>query len=247
MIPPRPVSILLGENCRNYTQTEQGDYVSTYSQLFRADAQLPRVLKAWSDSNDETTDALSITSIACSLGAEPASMLAHVKNSNFLGKVSLTGVDIDPRVLVCAEQGQYQLDPGSYLPQDTAEIVAELRTYGLDVSHNPESEEPPTVNARPLFDKYEAQFVEIDVIATPPPPGNIMLCNNLLYHLSLDSADKILQNAAKSLETGDIISLGTNNSLSRESWQQIVCDKLDLGLTPILYNKDVPFAFQKTS
>lgn len=244
----------------------QAGEIPTYTALFRADARLEPVLDIALQSYREHQDGkpLTVLSVGSSYGAEVDTVLAYATQcAPDLGKISLIGVDINPRAIQQAEYGKYiasqalvRTSEGWVVKLDLAEYL-----YMFDVVHDPEDVTKYSIDSTGLRSQHDVHFLRADLSrdAVELPQADLILCNNLLFHLSPEKAEQLVWGMTKHLAAGGVMSFGANprqglmNSNSYDAadysaWRIHMAEKLaNTGIDPVLYDvrRKVPFVFQR--
>ncbi len=223
--------------------------VPTISHLFRNEIALDTVLKFGLESYQAGPQAepFHVMSIGCSFGAEVDSALAYLThNVPELGAVSATGIDINPHAVEAAKRGKYSTY-ASVLP----EIQDELELYGFTFESGPVGKWAH-ISAEQLRAKHDVTFVEADMrkpTVIDAEPADVVLCNNIFYHLSPDDASDLVLSAADYLANGGIMSweypsggsvltMGMSD-VNYTVWRVQTGQKLARdGILPIAFNSD---------
>jgi chemotaxis methyl-accepting protein methylase len=202
--------------------------------FFRGGSYLPMALRKAMERTGEPT-ALSVVSVACSNGAEVDSLLAlhnnRGKSNGHRGKVVIAGYDINSLALEDARRGLYTLRKPDLSPNLQPQQEQALKGLGFYVSYEPPISYVPGVRAGagvsssnlkadaiPVREGHAVMFTEHDATEPLPvrEPVDLALANNLLYHLSSDTAARIVRNMADVLADRGVLSFG-GSSLSKDS------------------------------
>jgi len=238
----------------------QGE-MPTHSALFRGDTQLPAVLATRLSAEAESP--LRIASIGASFGAEADSALVYaLEMAPRIGRITLTGFDINERTVSQAQRGKYLATVASRrtehgrVPIDLAPLVPML-----DVTPTGEASYGQyVVDTNRMRQQHNVTFAQRDILAEPPTmsPQDIILCNNMLFHLTAEKAEAMLQAMATMLAPGGVLSIGANPKQLRMSgnrdstdyigWRHAMAEKLAVqGIGAVLYDKarKAPFVFRR--
>jgi chemotaxis methyl-accepting protein methylase len=154
------------------------------------------------------TDRIRVWSAGCSSGDEPYSLAIlfhrHAAMSGALsrlGRVRVTGTDIDRRCLVAAEKGEFEEGDFSDTPAD---IRSQYFTAG-----------PPfAVNATI---RSMVQFERRDLLSAPPPtidgPFDLIVCRNVLIYFDRDTQERLFDAFFKALAPNGFLVLGKVETL----------------------------------
>lgn len=227
--------------------------IATYSALFRTDTQLDTVLDLGLESYAEAGlhRPFTVLCVGASYGAEADSALAYLEQAApTIGSVTLRGIDTNGKVVEQAQQAKYtvhiseantlnmfKVDPQ---PGDTERLI--IDTSDLRLRHNV------------AFDKADLTKDELDL-----PLADVVLCNNVLFHLTPEGAEELVNGMTPYLVRGGIMSFGANpaqvrmngnrhDATSYPQWRHQIANKLSQeGIEPVLYDvrRKAPFAFQR--
>lgn len=229
--------------------------VTPYSVIFRPDTRLNEVLGIVLEKTSPT-ELFKVISAGCSFGAEIDSVLGIVQH-NSPRPTAVLGVDVNPEAVRAATTGQYQL---------TATLTAYRRKYdeaGLDFDRTMRdigfTFHPGlhTLDTAELRRKHIVRVEQANLAYGLPTQklAQVVLCNNVLFHLDPETADNIAVNLAGHVAPGGILSLGANPAQTRMegnkgmdylTWLQQIGAKLeDHDMEPVLFSQDVAFAFRQ--
>src|SRR5665213_231146 len=210
--------------------------VPLQTQLFRG-VELNRALEVTYDRNDPG-QRLTVRSAGCSTGAEADSVMALHNSSGFGGQLEVVGYDIHPSAIRHAGRARHYIRSLVDPLQKTGfrDIESILTRYGFDVDFDVTLSLPAEFRQVSPESKGEAEakYCEIDSTAVraphivsfeerdlgerPPPAGaaQLILVNNVLYHLHPDEATLIIRNLTVGLSDNGVISIGgLRNEASR--------------------------------
>ncbi len=220
--------------------------------FFRGGSYLPLAFKFATDRAGEEPD-LSLASVGCSNGAEVDSLLALYNRSGREGIVTATGYDVNPVAIRAAEQGYYRAldwETKLELPQEGA-----LKPYGFATGYEQKGRFVPRfrleVDAQPVRSGHTVNFVEHDGAEPLPVEGtaDLVLANNILYHLTDERAARILYNMGRALSDRGVLALG-NGTFAADSplrTQPLVnMLKREFDLEPVFTNaSETPIIFAR--
>lgn len=236
--------------------------IPTHTTMFRADTQMEHVLELALDSRRSEVDSpLAVLSVGASFGAEADSVLGYyAKSAPDIGKISLLGVDINPRAIELAEQGQYTAESPWIKGAGPLDLVNYLSMF--DVAPVQGSDRTYTIDTTGYRAQHDVSFLAADLVKEKLDiaPADLILCNNLLYHLSPDEAEELVRAMSGHLKVGGVMSFGANagqvsmngnkSETSYPQWRRDMGDKLAVeGIEPILFDtaREAPFVFRKVS
>ena len=156
-------------------------------------------------------DSIRVWSAGCATGEEPLSMAMlfhrHAAVNGMLaqiGRVAITGTDVDADALRGAARG-------CYAEADLAEVGADLRQRYFSV-------EPP-FQASPGIRRM-VRFVQHDLLKDPYPsdPQHVIICRNVLIYFDRDVQQQVVERLRDSLAPGGYLILGKVESLLGASW-----------------------------
>jgi chemotaxis methyl-accepting protein methylase len=256
------------------TLTSRGELpIAVYTQLFRADCDLPTALgEAYVRHLGAST--LSIISAACSIGAEVDSILALHQAAGQNSSLTVNGFDINDEAIRVARSGQYliprllQSDEGLEDMRETLErygFVTDFETIyhggslrnimsGADGYH--------LADANRLRQEHNVTFEVRDLIEarTTGPKADLVLCNNLLYHLQPEPANAVLRNLAAMVKEEGVLSMKGSKKermmgvrrriggMTYGAWLEEAIDFMgnEFGIEPILESpEEVPMLFAR--
>ncbi len=183
-------------------------------------------------------------SAACSLGAEADSLLALHGERGYPGRLAIRGYDINPYVIAAAQEGMHTLNGNS----STRPPEQELHSLGFTIGYREtrRSFVPRyclQANAASLREGHDLTFAEHDVSHDIPldHPADLILANNLLYHLSAEKAARVLHNLAETLSEKGVLGVGagtfaSDSPLEDEKFTRML-DR-EWGLKPLYYHSD---------
>jgi chemotaxis protein methyltransferase CheR len=229
--------------------------VSLYTELFRDGSFLPEALHLASERTAELPG-LSVISAACSIGAEADSLLALYDKEDYKGEVVLEGHDINPLALKAARRGLYTVLAGTSGMRDYQEVI--LGRLGFDISYEPYGDSDTKdksllkADAAPVRSGHSVEFTEHDLMEPLPAAGqaDLVLANNLLYHLSPERATRVLENLCRALSDNGVLSLGALTMCEETPWREATLRLLDqkFGLKPVFSaaGEEIPVMFGRT-
>lgn len=182
--------------------------VPMITKLFREDAKLETVMDVGLQSyRARSSDSpLHVMSLGCSLGAEADSILAYIgQQAPELTPITVTGVDVNPLAVEAARKGSY-VTPAWVLSSTQKALEGCGFTFG-------NKDHPRSwgryIDSLQLRFNHNVEFMQADMREEPCVPEHtidILLCNNVLYHLTPDDASSLVQNAVSCLAPGGIMS-----------------------------------------
>ena len=189
----------------------------------------------------EDPSELSVVSGGSSVGTELYGLAALYE-----GRLDGEGYDINTLAVNVAKEGIYRV----YTQMCTgAEREAYMAELGFEVL---ESDDPTgdsiRISVAPLDVKHDIAFVQHDLL-TPlhtEEPKDLVLANNLLYHLEEEDAATVVRNLADVVADQGVISVGEAGQLEASYRRQATADLLETeyGMTPLIHdNRDYPVAF----
>lgn len=245
---------------RSYDEISEAGEVTPYSTLFRSDAQLTEVLGIALEASPPT-GLFRVISAGCSFGAEIDSVLGTIQY-NSPRPTAVLGVDTNPEAVQAARSGQYQL---------TTSLATYRRKYreaGIDFDQamqrmnftlHPDQHNPGlhTLATTDLRRKHFVQVEEANLTQGLPTQklAQVVLCNNVLFHLDPETADNITSDLSEHVAPGGVLSLGanpaqtgmeSNKGTDYLTWlQQIGTKLLEQDMEPVLFSQNVAFAFRR--
>lgn len=222
--------------------------VPMITKLFRQDAKLDTVLDLGIESYKmrSADKPFHVMSVGCSFGAEADSALAYLtQEAPELGLVKLTGIDINPKAVRAAQQGKYVTPAWMFSCARKA-----LETYGFILGN--EEGWGNYIDAARLRSQHAVTFVQADMRKKPLnaaiEAADVVLCNNVLYHLTPDDASSLVENAASHLADGGVMSWEYNSGVlldmgdektNYKDWRIEMSEKLAAsGILPIAFNNN---------
>lgn len=247
--------------------------VRMLTELFRRECRLP---EAVAEAYERSPDAgeLRVDSFGCSVGAEADSVLSHFNSSGFSGRVVMRGWDIQSPAIRAARAGYHFLPRFPYLEEELSRDLEFLDEQGFGVSSDPVPWGLNSygehgfyqVDANPVREGHDVSFVQVDPNGTTEfeKPSDLILANNVLYHLVPEAAEQAIRNLAAGLSEQGILSLGDAkthltlqlpmgppNSVSDKPFDRWLDDvvaplEAEFGLKPIMFGiADQPVAFAR--
>lgn len=213
------------------------DSIPKTTGLFRSTVQLPAAVRLAEERIEG--DHIDVASTPCSTGGELDSALSLLRSTKF-GSIAAKGVDIDARVVELARQGKHQTRWTVYKnPEEMEWRIQSLEDRGfvIDAVETRRDRYQPggkrggipkfanqmrlLVDANPLREGVEVEFERGDLAdpnVLPAESRDLVLVNNLLYHLDTQTATDVLWNLAGAVRPNGILSLGdepyvANNTL----------------------------------
>lgn len=229
--------------------------VANWTELFRESSMLQEAYHAAVDRLSDHS-VLRVNSAACSIFAEGDSILAIANKAKDVGRVAITGVDIDPFAVNAAKTAKYA-------SRWTAKSVAErqrnmLLDFGFDIFQE-EERGKRLIEMRFLIDSSGVrEGHDIDIyqhnIATELPErsqgADLILVNNVLYYFSEIGAINIVSKLASALGPTGVLSMGDNarhvqmgrnslHGLQYDLWQEQAEEILanEFNMVPIIAGK----------
>lgn len=208
---PAPVEVVIPE-----APTIDDRRIPTLTHLFRNGSHLHLVSRLTRERAGD--EGFSFGSVGCSNGAEVDSMLALHDNGGHEGSLTAAGFDINPEAIKAARRGVYTMRrtffaPFGYPPQEGTLMNM---GFGVSYTHATFSLFVPTtgfrvnIDAGPVREGHRVEFVEHDA-AEPLPvagPQDLMMANNILYHLRDAKAAQVVRNMASVLSDRGLLSFG---------------------------------------
>ncbi len=201
-----PLSIHVEHPVRKLNPEDTTRGVPTFTILFRKTNLLDDVLGKVHDRIGEGSD-FSVDSVACSVGAEVDSLLALQNRSQHKGQIAIRGFDINPSAIVQAQEGKYNVRKRSankrleqiYLESRGFSTYTREYAFGYFVA-----------DAAPVRQGNQVEFEEANLVAEAPvvETSDLVLANNVLYHLKPHRANRFIYNAARMLNDRGILSIG---------------------------------------
>jgi len=203
--------------------------ITSYTMLFRPDCRLPQALEVMHERGGRT-----VVSAPCSAGPEVDSFLALHNKSGFAGSLAITGFDIVPESIRQARGATYFLERDDCEDRMPA-LEGMLKSYGFrtdfKTAHSVRDEAHETlmrdlypdgdqiesrggefyqISSAPVREGHEVEFIEHDLREPLPMAegtADLVLANNLFYHLNLEDASKVLHNLAVVLSERGVLSI----------------------------------------
>jgi chemotaxis methyl-accepting protein methylase len=237
--------------------------IPTYTSMFRADTCIQNVLDLGLEAPQEEADStFNVLSVGASYGAEADSALAYIAaKAPHIGRIGIHGYDINPTVVELAKQGTYVAAAPSVRGEDGKRVFFDLQKYLPAFAVTPR-EAPHTydVDTNPLRRQHTVEFRRADLAENNNgvPEAQVILCNNVLFHLSPNRAERLVWGMAERLAVGGVMSFGGNSKqLAMNSnrggtnypqWRRRMGEQLsEQGIVPILSDKSrkAPFVFRR--
>lgn len=202
--------------------------VDIYTSLFRSTSQLETALKLTHEAADSVR--INVISAACSIGAEADSLLAYQNASGHEAKIALKGIDINRSTIRCARFGRYLLPRAITYGYEYEPIATDLDRMGFEYDFDRVLQEPGRHNdsgyylikSQGVRQPHEVSFAQGDLTQTEAledhEPADLILANNIFYHLKPDQADAMLRNLAGNLTDGGVLSIG--DILTRQGFRR---------------------------
>jgi chemotaxis methyl-accepting protein methylase len=242
----------------------QAGEISTYSSLFRADTQMDTVLDLALESRSkiEKGKPLVVLSVGSSFGAEADSVLGYISRAHMdIGKISLIGVDINSQTVDQAHKARYIAStPRVRTAEGLTDLDLASHLSMFEVTPHPDDSGKFIIDTSDLRAQHAVTFMQGDLVKDDLdlPLADIVLCNNLLFHLKAEDAEKLVDAMARHLAPDGVMSFGANPKQVRMSgnydetdypqWRRSMGEKLSkLGIEPVLYDtaRKAPFVFKK--
>jgi chemotaxis methyl-accepting protein methylase len=231
-----------------------------YSELFRPDTQLNDALELALEKTDPN-ERFRVISAGCSFGAEIDSILGTVQY-NAPRPMAVLGIDCNPRAVEAAQSGRYQMVASLAMQRRVyreANLGFEQTMDTIGFNFNPDPQNPGLhiLDTNELRTKHHVRIQEHDLTQILPIKtlAHVVMCNNVLFHLTPDTAEQIVQNLAQHVAPDGILSFGANpaqirmeanQGMSYLDWLQQMGTKLEQqGMAPALFSQGVAFAFQQ--
>ncbi len=198
---PQELWIQPVNNTSDVLRDDPDEHIPHTTFLFRGDAQLEDVidlgLQAYREGESEHQ--FSVVSAGSSVGAEAYGVLAYLSAvAPDLGRVSLVGVDILPRLSDAAQAAQYRTTRPFFsdVERDPADTLPRFG-FALEPYRDPIiTSGLYSVDASKIRDAHDVEF-RVGDLRNPNleiPEANLILANNLLFHLSPDAAETVVRN-----------------------------------------------------
>lgn len=198
----------------------QGDInkmVPMQTHLFRTLCRLPEALLQTYERNPDAEEIAAI-SAGCSVGAEVDSLLALHSRSEFGGRLSVAGYDTNPKAIEAAIPGHYFLPRVPGYDAEFSDGVKKLERYGFAVDTKVVTKAHGVnrgngyyqIDARPLRQGQTVTFTGADLSEETPKEkqADLILANNVLYHLQPETATNVIRNLATVLGERGVLSIG---------------------------------------
>ncbi len=165
----------------------------------------------------------------------------------------MIGIDVNPHAIEQARQAKYV----ARAPRSLLDLPGHLTSFQVTPT---ETKGEYLIDSSTLRAKHDVSFVEADLTKDEGdiPQADIVLCNNLLFHLDEQSASRLVGAMARHLAVGGVMSFGANAKQLRMSsnrdntdypeWRRRIAQELETeGIEPILWDtaRKAPFVFQK--
>lgn len=158
---------------------------------------------------------LRVVSAGCSTGTEIDSMLALIKRSGREERIVMKGWDINEYALLAARAGRHYVPlnvPGRPFEWEPDELGDTLREYGFEVSQSGQARRRPgyLADSAPVRQDHGVEFVQCDLSEGVPAgkPADLIMANNMLYHLTTKKAEDVIRHLAASLAEHGVLSIG---------------------------------------
>jgi chemotaxis methyl-accepting protein methylase len=246
---PLPIGVEVPEHSVFYPNRNM------FTMFFRPATYLPELLSLAVDRASDPEN-VKIMSAACSIGAEADSILALHRAASYTGRIVMRGYDVNPLVVKAATTGVYRL--GDYKPGAEYKMhkkKRQLEEYCFDTftTHRRDFDgalvRELQVRSETLRASHDVEFREHDIREPFEEVGfDLVLANNVLYHLPAEGASQVIYNLASTLADRGILSIsGGYTRLSRD-WIGNTSEILrsEFGLKPVLTAAfSTPVAFAK--
>lgn len=226
--------------------------VPTVTFLFREDTMLAEALRLGVEAYqiEPSEKPFHVLSVGCSYGAEIDTAIAYLtREVPELGRLSLTGIDINPVVLEAATEAKYVISAAA-----VASSELDLVEHGFTVESS--NGRIHHVNSEQLRAGHDVNFIQADMrrpVGLADQDADLVLCNNVLYHLTPQDATDVVWNAVDNMAVGGIMSweyMGLDstmkdNKTTYTDWRIEMGKVLaDDGITPIKFNEyGAPYMF----
>lgn len=232
--------------------------VPKWTHFYRQDSMLPQVMDAALERHNPQ-DSFRILSVGSSFGPEVDSLLSIARRKG-LGQVAAFGYDISGPAIDAAKEGRYKL---TFHDENNPELHPFIDSgFDLQVYKDEKGQHKFEVNGLPLREGNLVTFEQRDFTEGEPPDIGLVdlaVVNNVLFHLSADAARKMVENMAKLLKPGGVLSIGGNlkqrkmNSNSADGydydiWRREMSDLLSsvYGMKPIMFDeREMPIVFSR--
>lgn len=271
LVSPSPIDVKVPR----YDDPGSTHDVNMHTALFRVGSYLAEALDAAVE-RAENPESLKVASAACSIGAEADGLLALHRQGGYEGEVILNGYDINELALAAARQGLYRIKgtdaqnlekvkevleelgfAASYVPYDLngPERSAKIRQARLMGMRPPlhELDTELVADSAGLREGHQVNFHSHNLHYPLPEPGqDLIVANNLLYHLEDREAIGVSRSLAASLSENGVLSFGNGTLHEPVWWVERMIDVLrtDFQLEPIVtdarYGDSVPVMFGRT-
>lgn len=235
LLTPIPISV----KAANIEVSSQ--YCSTRTDLFRAGTYLPAGLRETYDRNPGK-EVLRIRSVGCSIGAEADSITAIHNKLGHGETLDLLGLDINREAVAAAREGVYRAPV--YNEGHTRYIAEILEEYGFGFNVDRSQKElwrrAYYIDGNPVREGHSVQFAVHDITREPAdsPPADLVLANNVLYHLGPVRSVRAVRNLASMLSPNGVLSIDYETMLEPIQWRGDITGVLarEFGMQPIKYS-----------
>jgi chemotaxis methyl-accepting protein methylase len=272
---PCPIEVeakgILPQSHLSYTQ----GLTPAFTRLFRRECELPEALEDTYVRVREDKE-LRIFSAGCSLGAEVDSLLALVNKKGENRRVVIRGWDYNDRALQAARAGRYLAPIALFTGQDREVDELENVLEEYEFSHNIAPHNRPgtmrksrrsyEIDAGQVRRAHDVAFEHCDLSEAAPPeePADLITANNMLYHLTVKKAGRVIRNLAGRLAEHGVLSVGTNptaahspmrneggdySGVTHGEWLVAISRALqaEFGIQPIAYDaRELPVRFARS-
>ncbi len=175
-----PQEIVVNPATVSYEELRQQSETCPSTGFFGVSAHLQEVVDLAADMHNRA-EQFSYTSVGCSYGAELDSVASLLLARN-IRAASLLGIDVDPRVLDQAKQGQYAAH--DYSPLFDFWDMRRMRKLGFTTTKTPDR--GLLIDARDIRAQHEVGFEQVDLCDKPLSAfgQNLITCHNVLPHIA---------------------------------------------------------------
>jgi chemotaxis methyl-accepting protein methylase len=204
------------------------------TRLYRDNSHIPESLDfaatSWAEHGGY--EPFNVHIVASSYGLEADTAVSHVtKNLPEIGRMMLTGFDPRFEAIETAQRGFYIYR--TEYPQHYRLMTEALEKYGFNVGRKPPADcarvDGLFVNGLAMRKRHDVAFVNMDYLNARGQFGrpDLILCNNLLYHLKTKERDVLLDHMAGQMKDGAVLSIEADTSKDDYGrWRRAIVPRL---------------------
>jgi chemotaxis methyl-accepting protein methylase len=179
------------------------------TRLFRMGANLDAALDEAYRRQPENKG-LRIISAGCSNGAEADTLLSLSSQTNHETPISLLGLDRDKRMIKAAKVGHYTTYISSDTDQHFYETEEVLKEGGFETRFKRTGKTSGYfhIDAAPVRLTHDVSFVADDIVKASLPEADLVVVNNVMYHLAPDRATQVVHSLAAVVMSRGVLSIG---------------------------------------